>query len=208
MQISLWPAGPTLEVGDQWQPLRTLPDDPPDTQVFGFKLSDGVTGLLMMNAIPPHAVMPLNPQELIDDLRGGPEVTSGQAGFIDVDVATTASGTPYVYSLMKIPGEQRGVHYNLTLHLVGDRPMQIRGHFDEGEVTGTREAVVYEMARRHDMLHEPTAEDASGGWAHDPFDHSTDGFVMNMSELPDFDGQFPGHPLTLARELLRNIAES
>ena len=31
---------------------------------------------------------------------------------------------------------------------------------------------------------------------------------MNMSELPDFDEQFPNHPLTMARELLRNIAAS
>ena len=108
---------------------------------------------------------------------------------------------------MKIPGEHSGVHYNLTLHLVGERPMQIRGHFDEGDVTGTREAVVYEMARRHNMLHEPTAEDPTGGWARDPFDYSTKGFVMNMSELLDFDGQFPSHPLTMARELLRNISE-
>ena len=39
------------------------------------------------------------------------------------------------------------------------------------------------------------------------FSTSTTGFVMNMSELPDFDQQFPGHPLTMARELLRSIAE-
>ena len=58
------------------------------------------------------------------------------------------------------------------------------------------------------MLHEPTPDDPTGGWAHDPYDHSTTGFVMNMSELPDFDQQFPGHPLTLARELLQNIADS
>lgn len=58
------------------------------------------------------------------------------------------------------------------------------------------------------MLHAPTQDDPTGGWAHDPFDHSTTGFVMNMSELPDFDEQFPSHPLTMARELLRNIAAS
>jgi hypothetical protein len=31
---------------------------------------------------------------------------------------------------------------------------------------------------------------------------------MNMSELSDFDQQFAGHPLTLARELLQTIADS
>lgn len=38
--------------------------------------------------------------------------------------------------------------------------------------------------------------------------HSAAGFVMNMSELPDFDEQFPNHPLSMAQELLRNIADS
>lgn len=204
----MWPGGPTLQVADRWQPLRTMPDDPPNMKVFAFKLSDGTTGLLMMHSIPPGEAMPLDEQELIDDLRSGPEVIGGQAGFIDVDVAHTASGIPYVYSLMKIPIDPSGVHYNLTLHLLGDHPFQIRGHFDEGNPTGMRDAVVYEMAQRQNMLREPTQDDPTGGWAHDPFDYSMAGFVMNMSELPEFDGQFPNHPLTLARELLQDISDS
>lgn len=208
MQTILWPDGPTLTLPDYWQPLKTLPDDPPDTQAFAFKFRDGATGFLMMHTIPPHQAMPLDQHALIDGLRTADEVLAGEAGFIDVDAARTASGLPYVYSLMKIPGEHRGVHYNLTLHLVGERTLQIRSGFDEGDVTGMREAVVYEMAQRHNMLHEPTPDDPTGGWAHDPFDHSTTGFVMNMSELPDFDRQFPGHPLTMARDLLRTIAAS
>lgn len=208
MQISMWPGGPILELADHWQPLRTTADDPPDMRVFGFKLRDGASGLLMMHSIPADEAMPLNRQELIDDLRGASEVIAGQAGFIDVDASVTKSGVPYVYSIMKIPGEPSGVHYNLTLHVVGEHVLQVRGHFDEGGVTGVRDAVVYEMARRQNMLREPTQDDPTGGWAHDPFDHSMAGFVMNMSELSDFDGQFPNHPLTMARELLRNIADS
>jgi len=208
METSLWPGGPTLTLPDYWQSLRTLPDDPPDTQVFAFQFDDGATGFLMMHPIPPNEAMPLDQQELIDGLRGAREVLAGQAGLVDVDTARTASGIPYVYSLMKIPGEHRGIHYNLTLHLVGDRTLQIRSGFDEGDVTGMREAFVYEMARHRNMLHEPTPDDSTGGWAHDPFDYSTNGFVMNMSELSDFDEQFPNHPLTLARELLRSIAQS
>jgi hypothetical protein len=164
-----------------------LPDDPPDTQAFAFKFSDGVTGFLMMHPIPPNEAMPLDQQELIDGLRFADEVLAGQVGLIDVDAARTASGIPYVYSLMKIPGEHRGIHYKLALHLVSDRTLQIRSGFDEGDLTGTREAVVHEMAQRHNMLHEPTPDDPNGAWVHDPYDHSTTGFVMNMSELPDFD---------------------
>jgi hypothetical protein len=207
MQISLWAGGPTLELADHWQPLRTLPDDPTDAQAFAFKFGDGAAGVLMMHPIPQNRAMPLDQQELIDGMRGANEVLSGQAGIIDVDAARTASGIPYVYSLMKIPGEHHGIHYNLTLHLVGDQTLQIRSGFDEGDLTGMREAFVYEMAQRRDMLQEATEDDPTGGWAHDPFDYSTTGFVMNMSELSDFDEQFPCHPLTMARELLRSIAE-
>lgn len=208
MQIRLWSGGPTLELAGHWQPLRTLPDDPADMQAFGCTLGGGATGFLMMHTIPPNGAMPLDQQAVIDGLRGASEVTAGEAGLIDVDVAQTTSGIPYIYSLMKIPGDPSGIHYNLTLHLVGERTLQIRGGFDEGDLTGTREAFVYELAKRHNMLHEPAEDDPTGGWAHDPFDHSTTGFVMNISELPDFDEQFPSHPLTMARELVRNIADS
>lgn len=208
MQISLWSGGPTLHLADHWQQLQALPDDPPGAQVFGYKFADGAISLVLVHAIPHEDAMPLDQREVIDGLRGTPEVTDGQAGLIDVAVARTGSGIPYIYSLMKIPQEPRGIHYNLTLHLWGERPVQILGHFDEGDLTGAREAFVYEIAMRRNMLGEPTAEDPTGGWAHDPFDYSTTGFVMNMSELPDFDEQFPGHPLTMARELLRSIADS
>ena len=208
MHISLWSGGPSFELDEHWQPMRTLPDDPPDMQVFGCQFRDGASGFLRMHTIPPDEAMPLERQKVIDGLRGAPPVIAGQAGLIDVDATRTASGIPYVYSLMKIPAEHNGVHYNLTLHLVGERTLQVQGNFDEGDLTGTRESFVHEMAQRGNMLRETTADDPTGGWAHDPFDHSTTGFVMNMSELPDFDTQFPNHPLTLARELLRNISDS
>lgn len=64
------------------------------------------------------------------------------------------------------------------------------------------------MASCQNLLNEPTEDDPTGGWAHDPFDNSTTGFVMNISELPDFDQQFPHQPLTMARELFRNGQQS
>lgn len=77
-----------------------------------------------------------------------------------------------------------------------------------GNPTGAREAFGYEIAKRNNMRGEPTEDDSTGGWAHDPFGHSATGFVMNVSDLPDFDLQFPNHPLTMARELLRTVGAS
>lgn len=152
--------------------------------------------------------MPFDRDTLIEGIRHAQAVMAGQAGLVEADAARTASGVPYVYSIMKIRAEPTGVQYNLTLHLAGDRPLQVQGHFVEGNRTGVRDATVYEVAMRHNWVTPPNEEDPTGGWAHDPYDGSTAGFVMNMSELPDFDQQFPGHPLTMARELLRSVADS
>lgn len=208
MQINLWPGGPTLQLADHWQPFRTLPDDPPGTQAFGYKFTGGESGVVVVKPIPQEVAMELDAQSVIDGIRRVRDVIEGQVGLIDVDVARTASGLPYVYSIVKIRLEPVGVEYNLTLHFPGEHPVQLQGGFAEGNLTGARDAMVYEMARRNNMVGEPTANDPSGGWAHDPFDHSTTGFVMNMSELPRFDEQFPAHPLSMARELLRSIAGS
>jgi len=208
MQISLWPGGPTLRLADHWQPFRTLPSDPPDAQAFGYKFTDGAIGAATTHAISPQAAMPLDQGEVIDALRGAPDVTAGRAGLIDVDVAHTASGIPYIYTLMKIRREPSGIQYNLTLHFSSEPRLQLQGNFNEGNPTGAREAFCYEIAKRNNVLNEPTEDDPTGGWARDPFDDSATGFVMNFSELPDFDEEFPDHPLTMARELLRTVAAS
>lgn len=78
----------------------------------------------------------------------------------------------------------------------------------EGDTTGVRDATVYEIARQNQWLREPTTDDPTGGWARDPYTGLSAGFVMNMSELPDFDGQFPAHPLSMAREVVASVRAS
>lgn len=205
MRVTLWAEGPTLNLPDYWQPGRILPDDAPDAKVFGYSFSDGTVGSATAQAYPPQHAMPLDMNAIIDGLGGSPAVISGDAALIEVNVGHTASGVPYIYSLMKIKQEPSGVQYNLTLHLHADHVHQVQGFFVEGDLTGVRDATVYEMARQHDALGEPTVEDPTGGWARDPYTGRTTGFVMNMSELPDFDAQFPSHPLSMARELLAAV---
>lgn len=208
MHVTLYTGGPRLALADYWQPLRTLPEDPPGSQAFGYAFPGGVTGLVTTFEIPLQHAMPQDQRAVISGLRGAPDVVDGLAGLIDTNTGGTASNVPYVYSLIKVRDEPSGVQYNVTLHLFGERVQQLQGHFMEGETAGVREASVYEMARQAKMLGDPTPDDPSGGWARDPYDGSTTGFVMNMSELPDFDEQFPGHPLSMARELLRSVAAS
>lgn len=208
MHVNLWAGGPTLALADHWQQGDRLPDEPADTQVFGYKFSDGAAGSVATHRYPSEHAMPLDTDAMIDGLHGAAAVISGDAALIEVDVEETAGGVPYVYSLMKIRQEPDGVQYNLTLHLHGDHIQQIQGFFFEGDVTGMRDAAVYEMARRRDLLVEPTADDPTGGWARDPYSGVKTGFVMNMSELSDFDERLPSHPLSMARELLASVGAS
>lgn len=112
MQLNLWSGGPTLTLADYWQRGNTLQDDPPDTQVFGCRFDGGATGSVMTHACPADYAMPLDENALIDGLLDAPAVAGGQAGLIEVNVERTASGVPYVYSLMKIKQEPSGVQYN------------------------------------------------------------------------------------------------
>lgn len=208
MQVPLWSGGPTLELADYWQQSRLLPDDPPGTQAFGYLFSDDTTGTVTTQPYPPDYAMPLDKDQLIDGLLGADAVVAGQAALVEVNVEVTASGVAYVYSLMKIKQEPSGVQYNLTLHLYAEHVQQVQGFFIEGHTTGLRDATVYEIARQNDWLREPTADDPMGGWSRDPYTGSHAGFVMNMSELPEFDDQFPTHPLSMAREVLEAVRAS
>lgn len=208
MQLNLWSGGPTLTLAGYWQWGNVLPDDPADTQAFGYRFDDGTTGSVMTHAYPAEYAMPLDENALIDGLLDAPAVVGGQAGLIEVNVERTANGVPYVYSLMKIKQEPSGVQYNLTLHLHADHIQQVQGFFVEGDTTGVRDATVHEIARQNQWLREPTTDDQTGGWARDPYTGLSSGLVMNMSELPDFDGQFPTHPLSMAREVVAAVRAS
>lgn len=208
MLVNLWAGGPTLALADYWQQSRLLTDDPPGTQAFGYLFSGDATGTVTTRPYLAEYAMPLDRDQMIDGLLEADAVVAGQAGLIEVDVERTATGVPFVYSLMKIKQESGAVQYNLTLHLHAEHVQQVQGFFIEGHKTGMRDAAVYEIARQNDWLQEPTADDPMGGWARDPYTGLRTGFVMNMSELPDFDGQFPAHPLSMAREVIGAVRVS
>lgn len=202
MHVNLWAGGPVLDLADYWQRGNVLPEDPPGTKTFGYSFSGGGMGPVTTYPLPAEHAMPLDKDEVIDGLLHMSDFVSGEAGLIEVGVEHTASGVPYVYSLMKVKDAPSGVQYNLTLHLHAGHVQQVQGHFLEGDTTGLRDTTVYEIARQRDWITEPTTDDPTGGWARDPYTGVRTGFVMNMSELPEFDGQFPTHPLSMAREVL------
>lgn len=81
----------------------------------------------------------------------------------------------------------------------------INASFAEEGITGMRDTMVYELFSREN----PNRENPFDGWSCDPYDSSYEkGFLMNVSEKPEFDSFFPDHPLTKARDLVRYIIDN
>ena len=81
----------------------------------------------------------------------------------------------------------------------------INSSFVERGMTGARDNTVYMMY----LQKYPDLENPFDGWASDPYDPEyTEGFLMNISEEPQFDELFPDHPLSKARKLVEYILEN
>jgi hypothetical protein len=79
----------------------------------------------------------------------------------------------------------------------------VTGFFSEQGITGKRDTVVYELARRDGIV-----KSGFEGWAFDPYDNSfSRGFLMNLSENKQFDEMFPLHPLSETRKFIKNLLE-
>ena len=79
--------------------------------------------------------------------------------------------------------------------------VHIQGIFNETDITGQRDAAVYEIERRNGNV-----EENSEGWLKDPYDESISReYAMNLSEYEKYDDMFPQHPLSVARAFIKGI---
>lgn len=133
-------------------------------------------------------------------------------GLIEVVNGTTVGGKPFIYEIIKhkiavddeIP---QGVEYTLNINVRMDNSIQfINGSFAEEGTTGTRESVcvvLYSQTKKIGL------EDVMKVWSKDPYDPEYKmGFLMNFSEQPELDDQFPQHPLSEARAFVKYIVEN
>lgn len=128
----------------------------------------------------------------MSDLQGLIEVKSGEA-----------SGNAFIYSIVKTLKEEiPGVQYTLMLDKqCDDEIVRVQGFFDEIGTTGMRDNLVFALFEPDEELEQRMTD-----WVCDPYDPSyAHGKPMNMSEQESFDEQFPGHPLSMCRELVRAI---
>ena len=150
-----------------------------------------------------------DPQSVIDEQHN----TMGEnEGLIEVANGTTAAGKPYIYeivkrSIMDGDGLSQGVEYTMNINVRMEKSIQfINGSFTEEGMTSVRDNMVLAMYSKEKNL---SLGEAMNEWFRDPYDPEfKKGFLMNLSEKPEFDEQFPDHPLSEARTLVKYIVEN
>lgn len=177
---------------------KALPGDPPNSVVYE-KDTQVSTCILMFFFIEKSQAMPFNDdQGIIDCLHN---IIGDEQGIIEVKSGDTASGIPFVYTVVKTLKKPSGVQYTLTLQLdFGTYVLNLQGQFGEEGFTGMRDAAVWEYAMREGII---SCTDRSR-WSTDPYcPDFKKGVPMNLSEQERFDEVFPNHPLSELRRFVQ-----
>ena len=138
-------------------------------------------------------------------IAGIHEALDETQGLIEVDNGNTASGYRYIYSIVKTVRGAEGVLYYLRMNLeLGETIYEINASFEEYGMTGMREVMIFPKILASGIVKD--SEELMEKWGLDPYDRDFKrGVLRNMSEDKQFDGAFPEHPLTQARELIDTI---
>jgi len=151
----------------------------------------------------------MNPDDVKGLINGIHENLSDNQGIIEVKNGTTKRGYKYIYSIVKNLSEVQfgGVRYFLRLNLFNENDIvEIQADFTEINMTGQREALCLEFARRAGLIE--IGEEGLKGWTQDPYDPEyKKGCLMNLAEKEGLDGLFPENPLTQCREFLLAVLQ-
>ena len=112
---------------------------------------------------------------------------------------------PVIKSIFKIPQEPNGITYLASLTIPFKRcSFVVKIQAPELGTTGVRDTIIADK-----LLGEGKVEIANGSiknWSLDPYDTSyVRGRLMNISERVFYDKDFPNHPLSMVRTLLKQI---
>lgn len=186
-------SGVALTVPEAYDLVPPAPYDTPGTASFT-RTTPGAICHVELAPVSAGSELPLDDkQALVGRIHDG---IDDDQGLIEVGNGTTAAGHPYVYSILRTNLDHGVMRYGLTLQLRSDDTVVgVRAGFDTEGVSSYRDSLVLSK------LTEQTE-----GWFQDPYDPNFAlGSVMNLSELPKYDPDFPDHPLTLMRAFVRDF---
>lgn len=132
---------------------------------------------------------------------------SSNGGVIETDIINLHN-IPCVKNIIKIPQQETGMAYIASITIPFENcSYVVKIQADEIGITGMRDALI--LDRLHKAGEVEIEEENIKNWFEDPYDPDfRQGTLMNQSELEKYDPEFPEHPLSVARSLIRSTAET
>lgn len=132
---------------------------------------------------------------------------SSNGGIIETDIINLHN-IPCVKTIIKIPQQEMGMAYIASITIPFENcSYVVKIQADEIGITGMRDALI--LDRLHKAGEVEIEEENIKNWFEDPYDPDfRQGTLMNQSELEKYDPEFPEHPLSVARSLIRSTAET
>jgi len=194
------------------QPEWTLAEKNPNEHVYVSKAGD-VVGVELRTE---ETVFKVDFNDL-PGLRSNIRTGFGGAGLISADVEEFVSGADGakikgVIIITKLPQIPAGMSYNgLIFFPFKDFSYSLYMRFEETGVTGAREAAVLDplIGSGEVKLVVGAAGAVIEGFDEDLYEPTLRGpLVRNRAERPEYDEQFPEHPLSKLRACLRKVKEN
>lgn len=189
-------------------PLEEIQTKIKNESVAFQKIVEISNNYIFVDKIKPQQLIKYSKEETIKAIRN---LLKDNQGIIEVEYGYTKRGYRYIYTLVKeLNNEIRGCNYHLMIQLVNEEAKEfdavlITGDFNEINMTGTRESLCLDLARRAGLI-DFSKENIFEDWSEDPYDPEyKEGVLMNLSERAGLDSLFPFHPLTQCREVLKAV---
>lgn len=133
-------------------------------------------------------------------------ISQNSGALVKVDMIEL-KGFTTVKTIFKFPQDPTGMTYLASLTIpFANYSYVIKIQAAEVGITGMRDSLVLSEFMADDKV--SLEDDKIVGWFADPYDDSIkEGLLMNKSEQEIYDSQFPEHPLSQARGLLKQIEE-
>jgi len=131
-------------------------------------------------------------------------ISNVNGGLVEVDLSKKDK-ISFVKTIFKLPQEHSGITYIASLTIpFKNCSFVLKVQAAEVGMTGMREALIGDRLTSINII--SVDENGYSNWFSDPYDSNfKGGLLMNKSEQDNYDNEFPNHPLTQARKLIKQI---
>ena len=131
-------------------------------------------------------------------------IVQNNGGIIEVNIVTVCE-IQSVKAILKIPQQPSGMIYLGTIIIPFKKfSYVVKIQANEFGTTGMRDSIVANKLMTEGLIE--VGDEGYEGWFEDPYDSEyKKGTLMNKSELEKYDREFENHPLSILRQMFREI---